>query len=391
MYRYSQRLPWSFSPNPLSSLLEQKRTDDVPILDLTVSNPTETLSQYPHSQISEVFKHVEGYRYLPDPFGMEEARAELSRYYREQGLNVASSRIALTASTSEAYGILFKLLCDAGDEILIPAPSYPLFQYLAALENVRTVPYPLRYDGSWYLDFHELRQRISARSRAVVIVNPNNPTGSFLKRGEMEQLIETALERNLVLISDEVFMNYGFEFAGVRVRSLTGEDRALSFSLNGLSKLVGMPQMKLAWIVINGPAVERDAARAPLELILDTYLSVNTPVQLALPALLEVGAAVRTELLKRARSNLDLASRVLRGSPVHVLHCEGGWSTVLQLPATRTEEDWVERLLQDHDVLMQPGYFFDMPSEAYCVASLITEPLIFEEGLLRLKRLVSAG
>ena len=388
MDRYSHRLPWSFSPNPLSRLIEQKKKAGVPILDLTVSNPTEVLPRYPHREMSAALSNLRSLHYFPQTFGITQARSELSLYYRERGWNVATSRIALTASTSEAYGILFKLLCDPGDEVLVPSPSYPLFQYLASLENVRPVSYPLRYDGSWYLDPPELCRRISRRSRAIIVVNPNNPTGSFLKRSEMHELVAIALERNLVLISDEVFMDYDFEVVHSRLRSLAGEDRVLSFSLSGLSKLAAMPQMKLAWILINGPAVEIEAAQARLELILDTYLSVNTPVQVALPALLRIGSALRTELFSRAKSNLQIANTIFQDSPIHVLQTEGGWSMLLQLPRTQTEEEWVQCLLRDHDVLLQPGYFFDMASEAFCVASLITEQPVFQEGLLRLNRLV---
>jgi hypothetical protein len=322
--------------------------------------------------------------YRPDPFGLAEARETISRLYLEQGCRVDASRIALTASTSEAYALLFKLLCDPGDEILTPVPSYPLFEYLAALENVRAVPYQLRYDGSWFIDFQNLRERISARSRAIVVVNPNNPTGSFLKTWERHQLVELANERNLPLICDEVFMSYELGRNTERVKTLANEEAVLSFSLNGLSKMAGMPQLKLAWLTTNGPEHQRRTARERLEIVLDTYLSVNTPVQLALPRLLEVGAGIRADLLSRINQNFGCARKTFENSPVHLLHTEGGWSVLLQLPRKQSEEQWVMRLLQEKNVLLQPGFFFDLPGEAYAVASLITEPDEFKEGIERL-------
>jgi hypothetical protein len=383
LYRYSKRLSWSFSPNRISELLADKKNAGVPVLDLTVSNPTAVL-RYPHSAIATALANLRDLSYHPDPFGLVEAREAVSRFYREQGCPIEVARIALTASTSEAYALLFKLLCDPGDEVLIPVPSYPLFEYLAALENVRTIPYQLRYDGSWFIDFENLREQISERSRAIVIVNPNNPTGSFLKSGDRQELVRLASERDLPLICDEVFMSYELDCEAGRIKTLANEEAVLSFSLNGLSKMAGMPQMKLAWLTINGPELERQTACQRLELLLDTYLSVNTPVQLALPALFEIGAALRSELLARINQNLDRARKALKDSPVHVMHTEAGWSVLLHLPRKQSGEQWVLELLQEKNVLLQPGFFFDLPGEAYAVASLITEPHKFREGIERL-------
>ena len=359
------------------------------LLDLTSSNPTSASPFYPHDEIREAFSALQDFVYRPDPFGLEEGRAAIERYYADQGYSLPISRIALTASTSEAYGLLFKLLCDPGDEVLVPVPSYPLFEYLAALENVKPIQYPLRYDGGWYIDFQALRDRISSRSRLIVIVNPNNPTGSYLKNLEWEMLSEVATENGLPVLSDEVFMNYEFGNGEERVKTLIDKNDALSFSLNGLSKAAGMPQMKVAWIVINGPENERQIARERLEVLLDTYLSVNTPVQLALPALLRTGSRVRDYLQSQAKANLEEAWRLLKHSPVHMLHTEGGWSLILQLPQTRREEEWLAGLLEEENVVLQPGFFFDMPSEAYAVASLIVDPTVFREGIGRLQRYVT--
>jgi aspartate/methionine/tyrosine aminotransferase len=383
LYRYSKRLSWRFSANQISQLLIDKKRSGTPVLDLTVSNPT-TVLRYPHSEIKAALGGVRDASYRPDPLGLLGAREAIANFYQAEGFRIETSRIALTASTSEAYALLFKLLCDPSDEVLIPAPSYPLFEYLAALENVRTVAYQLRYDGSWFIDFESLRERISTRSRAIVVVNPNNPTGSFLKSSERRQLGELASEHNLPLICDEVFMSYEIGSEAQRVKTLVNEEGALSFSLNGLSKMAAMPQMKLAWIAINGPEDERQTARERLEIILDTYLSVNTPTQSALPQLFEIGANLRSQLLARICQNLGHARQALRDTPVHVLHIEGGWSVLLQLPSKQNGEQWVKQLLEEENLLLQPGFFFDLPGEAYAVASLITEPREFDEGIERL-------
>ena len=338
----------------------------------------------------QIFAQVPDFLYRPDPFGLTEARRAVQAFYASQNISVEISRIALTASTSEAYGILFKLLCDPGDEVLVPVPSYPLFAYLAGFENVVAVPYRLQYDGGWFLDFEHLREQITSRTRAIVIVNPNNPTGSFLKKREHELLLAISSETAIPVIADEVFMNYEFTDDETRSRTLITEDRALGFSLNGLSKVAGMPQMKLAWIIIHGPATESQHVSERLEILLDTYLSVNTPVQLCAQQLFTIGSDIRRQLSARTKRNLQFIREDFAGSPLSVLHTEGGWSAIIQLPRTRGEEQWLLALLRDRNVLLQPGYFFDMPSEAYAVASLITDPEIFREGIRRARDFVSA-
>lgn len=359
------------------------------LLDLTVSNPTEVLPHYPHSQIASAYGSVADLSYRPDPLGSEQARNEIVKAYGEAGTRLDTDQIALTASSSEAYALLFKLLCDPNDEILIPVPSYPLFEYLAALENVRTVPYRLVYDGSWFIDFADLRNHLSMRSRAIVVVNPNNPTGSFLKPSEREQLLVLAQDRGMPVISDEVFMAYRFGDQADSEPTLAGQDATLVFCLGGLSKMAAMPQMKLGWIVIGGPAKEREEARTRLELLLDTYLSVSTPVQSALHELLVIGAENRRMLKSRIVANLGTLAAVFSDQPVHALHVEGGWSAILRLPNTRSEETWTSRLLEEENTIVQPGYFFDMPSEPYIVLSLITPEKIFAEGLHRIVRVAN--
>jgi aspartate/methionine/tyrosine aminotransferase len=368
-------------------LISQKRQAGIPLLDLTSSNPTIVSLDYPHDAIRQAFSQVRSFDYEPDPVGSTEARLAIVSYYGRRGVRVTPEQILLTASTSEAYSLLFKLFCNPGDEVLAPLPSYPLFEYLSALESVRIVPYWLRYDGSWFIDFADLKRQISPRTRALVVVNPNNPTGSYLKRAEAEELLALARQHDLPVIADEVFMDYAVGTAGGRVKTFIGRDTTLSFSLNGLSKAAGMPQMKLGWIVINGPEADRQMARERLELLLDTYLSVNTPVQRALPQLLEIGQNIQQQIVERTSANFLFLTQILEGSPGHCLHLEGGWSAVVQLPATTSEEAWITRLVEECSVIAQPGYFFDMPSEAYIVVSLITPPDIFHEGINRLNQL----
>ena len=352
------------------------------VLDLTSSNPTQ-IENYPHGAVREALAGIADLVYRPDPLGLPAGREAIAHYYRQRGIAVDPNAIALTASTSEAYGFLFKLLCDPGDEVLIPAPSYPLFEYLAGLESVRAISYRLRYDGSWFLDFEDLRKRLTPRTRALVLVNPNNPTGSFIKSAELERLTGFCLNARISLISDEVFMDYEFGTHAGRVRSLIGPGPGLRFSLNGLSKTAGMPQLKLGWIVLSGGEDETAAARGRLELACDTYLSVNTPVQMAAGALLQIGKQVQRELLATARANLEWLTQAADGSPVHVLHTEGGWSVILQFPRTCREEEWLLGLFEQQQVLLQPGYFFDLESEAFLVASLITRRETFQEGITR--------
>lgn len=388
MYSYSRRLAWSLSSNSFSRLMSEQRLSGVPLLDLTVSNPTQVLSDYPHAALAQAYAAISDFTYFPNPCGLDDARLALVNYYANCGVALSPSQLFLTASTSEAYSLLFKLFCNPEDEVLVPIPSYPLFEYLAALECIRIVPYRLLYDGSWFIDFADLRNRLSERTRAIVLVNPNNPTGSFLKTSEAEKLIELAGHGNLPLISDEVFSHYSFGNPADRVTTLIGQNAVLSFSLNGLSKLACMPQMKIGWIAINGPEEERDIARQRLELLLDTYLSVSTPAQKILARLLSIGIAIRERMTERAKQNLNLLHHILAGTSAHPLHSEGGWSAIIQLPNTASEEAWTTRLLAEQRVIVQPGFFFDLSSEPYIVVSLITPLEHFTEGIRRLRRIL---
>jgi alanine-synthesizing transaminase len=388
---FSSRLKWDTSPNPLSVLLAEKRKSGAEVLDLTESNPTRAGFEYPANEILAALADPRAMRYEPDPRGLVSAREAVSAYYAERGVDVPPSRILLTASTSEAYSYLFKLLANPGEEILVPRPSYPLFEYLAALESVHVRQYPLRYDGAWHIDFAALEQATGASTRAIVIVNPNNPTGSYLKADERERLDTFAAARDIAIISDEVFADFAFggtwlQPAPLQVRTLAGGATAPVFSMSGLSKAAGLPQVKLGWIVASGP--RHKEALEGLEWIADTFLSVGTPVQVALPELLRASAPVREQMIARTRSNLDALHRSAGPeSPCRVLTVEGGWYAVVQVPRTRTEEEWTMQLLASSNVLVQPGFFYDFESEAYLVLSLLTRPEVFEEGVRRIMAL----
>jgi aspartate/methionine/tyrosine aminotransferase len=374
--RFSNRLPWQLQPNEISRLIARKKEAGAPLLDLTESNPTHAGFDYP-PEILNAFQDSRSLVYDPKPEGLMHAREAVSRYYSERRVEVAPDRILLTASTSEAYSFLFKLLADPGDEVLAPRPSYPLFEFLANLESVRIVQYPLVYHEGWFIDFEALRSAITARTRAVVLVNPNNPTGSYLKNAEWVELSRICQQRKIAVISDEVFGDYYYAASDSRVWTLASSKGPLAFSLSGLSKVAGMPQMKLGWIVPSGEG-SVDAWKR-LELISDTFLSVSTPVQYAAPSLMPAGDQVRRQIRSRIASNRD-ALRDLR-----VLEAEGGWYAVIQVPRIRSEEDWVLTLLDKHNVLVQPGYFFDFANEAFLVVSLLAAPEVFQEGIQRLR------
>jgi aspartate/methionine/tyrosine aminotransferase len=383
--KFSARMEWEFAPNRLTCLLREKRRAGQTILDLSESNPTRAGLEYP-PQLAESFNGKEVLHYEPDPRGTMAAREAVTGYYAGRGVGIAPERILLTASTSEAYAYLFKLLCDPGDEVLVPRPSYPLFEFLAKMESVSIRQYSLAYHGGWSIDRGALEQALSDRTRAIVVVNPNNPTGSYLKRRELEVLQDLCVARGLTLISDEVFSDYAFAPDAERVTTVAAAVDCLAFSLSGLSKVAGLPQMKLGWIVAGGPEPLWRQALEGLEWIADTYLSVSTPVQCAAAALLRFGEGVAAQIRARTARNLAYARNCLAGSSAEILAVEGGWYIVIRVPATRSEEEWALELVERDNVLLQPGFFYDFEDEALLVASLLTNVAEFDEGLKRLRR-----
>jgi hypothetical protein len=380
---FSARTRWDRTANRLARLLDEKRRAGAPLIDLTESNPTRAGLPYPGDLLAPLADPA-GRRYDPKPAGLLEARRAVALDYARRGVPLDPARLLLTASTSEAYALLFKLLCDPGDQVAVPRPSYPLFDFLARLESVDVVRYPLRYDAAWSVDLDALRAAVTGRTRAVVVVHPNNPTGSFLKRAEAEALLALCAEHGLALIADEVFADYAIGPDASRSGSFAADGPALAFALGGLSKSCGLPQLKLAWVAVAGPERLRDEALGRLEIVADTYLSVGTPVQRSAAALLARRAELQRPIAERLRRNLERLRRAVAGSPATLLAVEGGWYAVVQVPRTVSEEERVLRLLERHDVLVHPGYFFDFESEAFLVLSLLAAPDAFAAGLARL-------
>jgi len=377
---FSRRTEHESEPNALSLALSARRALGLPVCDLTQSNPTLTDLPYDRPRLLAALSDERSLVYEPASFGLVGARRAVQGLQRGVGFEIPIEQIVLTSSTSEAYGFLFKLLCDAGDEVLIPQPSYPLFEHLAALEQVKVANYELAYDGSWHIDFDSLERARSSRSRAVVVVNPNNPTGSFLKRDELRRLVELGLP----IISDEVFSSFALGPDPRRVRSVLETDSSLVFALGGLSKLAALPQLKLAWLCAAGPKAELAEALSRLELIADTFLSPNTPVQHALPEILGCRLPVERALNARIARNLAVLVDALAGTAATPLFLEGGWYAVVRLPALLSEADWVLRLLEQDGVLTQPGWFYDFSGGAQLVLSLITEDAPFALGVTRI-------
>jgi alanine-synthesizing transaminase len=377
---FSSRLPRSLAENRISQALAAARR---PLFDLTESNPTAVGLALDDRGVLEALADPRSLTYTPTPHGLREARVAVAAWYARHGATVDADRIFLTASTSEAYALLFKLLCDPGDRVLAPRPSYPLFDHLAALESIALAHYPLRYHSGWFVDAEEVARALDERTRALLIVNPNNPTGSYLTRSEHAALDALAAERSLATISDEVFADYPLRSEPERVVTLAAGPRSLTFCLGGLSKLAGLPQLKLGWIAVCGPDELVSTACERLEMIADTYLSVGAPVQHAAARLLEIGERRRAQIAARTQRNYHKLVEVVRGSALQVLESGGGWSAIVRVPALRSDEDWVLLLLES-GVVVHPGFFFDLSGGAFLVVSLLPDEATFDEAMSRL-------
>ncbi|MBI4536435.1 MAG: pyridoxal phosphate-dependent aminotransferase [candidate division NC10 bacterium] len=381
---FSSRLPQTPAPNALSGALARLRERGIPYADLTESNPTRAGLAYPPDLLRSL-ADARSLVYEPAPLGLPAARHAVADDFRRRGVTIDPQRIVLTASTSEAYALLFKLLCDPGDRVLVPVPSYPLFEYLTRLEGVEADTYPLEYDGAWEIDLEALKRVITPRTRAVLVVSPSNPTGACLTRRELSRLAALCAEESLALIGDEVFADYPLRPRAEAAKSVLAQNLALTFSLGGLSKSAGLPQVKLGWIGVGGPPALVEPALEALELISDTYLSVSTPVQQAAAELLAWGGRIRGQIAARTRASLDqLRSAVARHPACRLLEPEAGWYAVLQVPGTRSEERIVLDLLERERVLVHPGYFFDFPREAFLVVSLLPPAEVFEDAVERM-------
>ena len=393
---FAKRTDWELSENPLSLELNALRAKGVPLFDLTASNPTQAGIVYPPELLAS-FTDPANLVYAPDPRGLRRAREAVACYYADKHIELSPDDLVLTSSSSEAYTFLFRLLMDPHDRVLLPAPSYPLFSYLAGLNDVEVAYYRLFFDGEgWHIDFDSLEEAAGRDAKAVVLVSPNNPTGSCVKPGEIERLNALCAARGMAIISDEVFADYIFDEGKAACRSLAANTGALSFALGGLSKAMAMPQMKLGWIAANGPRAQVRDALARLEVIADTYLSVNTPVQNAAAPWLSARALIRDQVMARVRTNYDHLRRMtpvaqpiagtrtkLKGNFVHV-PVEGGWYAVLKMDLGVPEDEWALALLREQHVVVHPGFFFDFDEEGYVVVSLLTPEESFREGLRRM-------
>jgi alanine-synthesizing transaminase len=381
---FSQRTNWKLSTNRFTQALEELRATGVTSLDLTVSNPTQCGLKYDSQAILSAFQNPQALFYDPQPKGLLTARREIARYYLEDhNIAVNPESIFLTTSTSEAYSFIFRLLCNPQDEILVPKPSYPLFDFLADLNDVSLIPYALEYAQGWLVDVQSVLRAITPRTRAILLVHPNNPTGSYLRQQEIEYLNSICCEREIALIVDEVFLDYALD--GVRRNSFANNSELLTFTLSGLSKISALPQMKVAWLVCSGPKTLVDSAVPRLEVIADTYLSLNAPAQLAIPTLFAQRQPMQTQLLQSVRRNLTQLQHQLASQNVcELLHAEGGWYAVLRVPADQSEEERAIELMRKQHVIVHPGHFFDFPKDGFLVVSLITPEAVFVEGISRL-------
>ncbi len=377
---FSERTKWNLAANKLSAALARHRASGKRLIDLTVSNPTDCGFAYETETILRALRNPAALRYEPNPKGLEVARRAVANYYGERGAALSSDDIILTASTSEAYSFVFRLLCNPGDEVLIPAPSYPLFAFLAEIQDVKLVRYPLIYDHGWQIDLHSVQQAVTPGTRGLIVVNPNNPTGHFVKENELAKLNELCVAREIALIADEVFLDFAL---GTReVTSCSANSGALTFTLSGLSKICGLPQMKIAWVIASGPEELKRQALERLDVIADTYLSPSAPAQLATPTFLDLRRGFQAQVIARVRRNLLELDRQLRTQSVCTrLEVEGGWYAVLRVPALQADEELALALLETRDVYVHPGHFFDFGGEGYLVVSLIALEVEFARGI----------
>ncbi len=389
---FSRRTNWKLTPNHFTEAQREIAGARREVLDLTISNPTRAGLRYDEESILKSLANPKALDYDPQSKGLPCAREAVATYYRDRNaLEIDPESLVLTTSTSEGYSYVFRLLCNPSDEVLVPKPSYPLFEFLADLQDVKLVPYPLIYDHGWQLDFPSIHKAVTDQTRAVVVVHPNNPTGSYVSEAERSALNELCREHNLSLIVDEVFLDYAHD--GVPRQTFAANHEALTFTLSGLSKISGLPQMKMAWIATSGPKDKNEeqviTALGRLEVIADTYLSMSAPIQLATPVLLDQRKLIQPQLLNRVRKNLTELDRQLANQKnCRRLNMEGGWYAVLRVPVTRSDEDLAIDILRKVSVLVHPGHFYDFPSDGYLVVSLITPTEDFGQGSGRIFELL---
>ncbi len=384
---FSSRTKWKSTSNPLLDKLENFRENEIPILDLTESNPTKVGFDFDNKAVLQAISQSYSLLYEPMPAGLFKTRSAIASYYASKGNSVNPESIFLTASTSEAYSHLFKLLANPNEEILIPQPSYPLFELLAGLESVSVVSYPLLYhpNTGWSINMDKLNLSISTLTKAIIVVNPNNPTGSYLKKNELAQLNQICEAHNLALIVDEVFSDFADKEDANRITTTVENKAVLTFVLNGFSKMLALPQMKLGWMQVNGPGELVKQAKTRLEIITDTYLSVNTPIQHAAEKLFFQKEEIQSQINHRIQQNLKILEELLNSTnKVNMLLRDGGWYAVLQVEKAVSDQQFTLQLLKMQKVFVHPGYFYDFPKEGFIVISLLTKPDIFKDGISHL-------
>lgn len=388
MSLFSDRTSWPRQPNNLVGLLESKKQQGLHVFDLTRSNPTDGGFAWDEGSVLSPLSDQRNLLYDPQPFGSREARGAIARLYQDQGCVVDPEQIVLTSSSSEAYSFLFRLIFNPQDSILLPCPSYPLFGFLTDLNDIICHPYQLHYDDRvWSIDMNSMRKAIDATTKAVVVVHPNNPTGSFVKKTELAEINSVCKSREMAIICDEVFLDYLYVSDDGLTRSLASNQETLTFVIGGLSKSLGLPQMKLSWIIVAGPEHLRQEALHRLEIIADTYLSVGAPASNALARWLGLKNSRQQCIMEHLMRNREIFSKIFDPScPVKALAIEGGWYGVIQLPGEISEEDVSLELLQRENVFVHPGYFFDFSDWPCLVVSLLTPSKDFEEGLVRIKK-----
>ncbi len=381
---FAKRTDWPLAPNQISLKLETLRQSGIKILDLTESNPTQCQFEYPANPILAPLSDPQNLTHQPSSKGTESARRAILEYYREKGIRLNLEQIFLTASTSEAYSFIFRLLVNPDETVLAPKPSYPLFDYLTQLNDIHLEYYSLLYAEKWTIHFDSLEKWMDQKPKAMILVNPNNPTGSFIKESEFKKINEFALTHEFALISDEVFLDYPLDTNSSYCLSAAANKKVLTFTLGGISKTLALPQMKLAWMVVSGPQTLLKDSIERLEIICDTYLSVNSPAQHSLSNWLSLRRGIQKQITDRIQANQDFLKRQIAASLLKLLNAEGGWCAILKLGQRIDEERLVLKLLETKHVLVHPGYFFDLENHSHLVLSLLLPPSIFKEGVHRI-------
>ena len=385
---FSKRTQWTTIPNRISLLVEQKRRRGETIIDLTESNPTICGFDYPEKEILSALSQESVMKYKPEPRGLLQAREALSAYYTSFGIYINPEQIVFTSSTREAYSFLFKLLCNVGDNVLIPRPSYPLLEFLSQINDIEPKQYRLIYDGEWHIDFESLKMNLTNRTKAILLVHPNNPTGSYITQKEFDEICNLAAEHQCAIIIDEVFLPYSINSDNPKQYILEIPDSVLTFSLNGISKLIGLPQLKLSWIIIQGNSQFRAEVLNRLDILTDTFLSVNTPVQFALPTLLKYAPDIQKQILSRIRSNYTSLLNCFAQSKGSILNTEGGWYGILKLPQKQSDEDLILEFLMKANILLFAGHLFELEQHSTVITSLLPPTNTLQEALREIFHIV---